>query len=294
MNVEKVIVVVPTIRPDKIEKFLEEWGFRCRVLVVFDGKEPILRKINPIDTWRAKFGDEEYKLEEIMGDYYKDLISNFSAGVRNLGFAYIAKHMPEVEYIITLDDDVKPQGDTLDDHIKALEMRMPIRWMRVGNHFTRGFPYCVRREAEVVLSHGVWTGVHDFDAPTQLILGNPGMDFYRGPVPKGVLFPMSSMNLAFKRKMLPYMYMAPREHRVDRFEDIFCGIDAKREIDEQGWAAVTGYSRVFHEKASNVFNNLEKESRGLLLNEGYWQGVEDDPYFKIYTERKKRWQEFVS
>ena len=52
---------------------------------------------------------------------------------------------------------------------------------------------------------------------------------------------MSGMNIAFKRKLMPAIYQSPAGHRVGfaRFDDIWGGIESKREIDKQGWAAVT-------------------------------------------------------
>ncbi len=158
--------------------------------------------------------------------------------------------------------------------------------------FPRGVPYNVRSEAEVVLSHGIWHGVKDWDAPTQLVLGNRDVTFYKGAIPKDVLYPMCGMNIAFKAKMLPYMYYAPMGHRVglDRFADIWLGIESKKIIDKKGWAVVTGYAAVRHERASNVFVNLIKEAKGLGLNEEYGK----DEYFKLYKRQRERWQKYVS
>lgn len=227
---------------------------------------------------------------------YADCITNHNGGVRNLGFAYVAKYLPEVETIITLDDDVIPMGDPIQDHLDALECRVPTSWMSTCSEYTRGFPYSIREESEVVLSHGVWDGVADWDAPTQLVLGEQReVQFYRGPIPRGVLFPMCIMNVAFKRCMLPYMYQAPAspELNVGRMDDIFCGILAKREIDRRDWAAVTGMSVVFHTRASNVFKNLQKEALGIELNETFWQGDESHPYFAQYRAKLDHWKMFI-
>jgi reversibly glycosylated polypeptide/UDP-arabinopyranose mutase len=132
--------------------------------------------------------------------------------------------------------------------------------------------------------------VKDWDAPTQLVRGNPDCTFYKGPIPKGVLYPMCIMNVAFKMKMLPYMYQAPMGYKVglDRFGDIWSGIESKRVIDEKGWAVVSGYATVNHTRASDVFVNLQKEAKGLSLNEHYGE----DEYFKLYQKNRKRWEEF--
>jgi len=282
---KSIAVVIPTIRPEKIKQFLKDWNFKCQVFIIYDGKKPILK------TWDGK----KFSAKQLMGKY-SALIGNRTSAVRNMGFAYIAKYCPEVEYIITTDDDVSPIGDPIQDHIDVLNTRVPVSWMSLGSEYTRGFPYGVRDEAEVVLSHGVWENVHDYDAPTQLVRGNPKMKFFKGPIPKGIFYPMSIMNVGFKRKMLPYMYMMPPFMGVDRADDVFGGQYSKKVIDKKGWAVVTGYSNVWHDKASNVFTNLVKEARGFGLNELYWQNKTSPDvkkYFKEFHKRMRLWKEFV-
>lgn len=282
-----IAVVVPTIRIEKFyHEFVVAWDdlFKkhdVQLLVVKDKDEPELLHFNT---------KKSYSISEVMGED-SDLIYNKNDGVRNLGFAYIAKYMPEIDYTITLDDDTRPLGDTIEDHITALRSRVPISWVSTASEYMRGFPYKIREEAEVVLSHGIWQGVADWDAPTQLVLGNRHVGFYQGPIPKGVFYPMCGMNIAFKRKMLPYMYYAPMGYKVglDRFADIWLGIESKKVIDENGWAVVTGMAGVRHERASNVWKNLQKEAKGLEMNENYGE----DEYFRLYERQRERWKDLL-
>jgi len=288
-----IAVVVPTCRPDLYKKtFLPAWRdlftkHDVALLTVFDhaDKEKIVLDV------RTKDETCSVGIKDVMGKNI-DLIYNRNASIKNVGFFYIATQMPEVEYIISLDDDVEPVGDSIQDHIDILNTRAPISWMAVGDTYTRGFPYDVREEAEVVVSHGVWDNVPDLDAPTQLVRGGHPMKFFKQPIPKGIYFPFCEMNIAFKRKVLPYMYLSPQdvERGIERCDDIFCGINVKRKIDEHGWAAVTGYSTVYHTRASNVWSNLKKEAFFIELNETYWSGDESDPFFDIYNEKMKRWE----
>jgi hypothetical protein len=285
----KIACVCPTIRQDKFQEFVKSWkrefsDNNVRLVPVLDGKNPVVLDYEGI----AKNG--ELTAKDIMGEY-ADTIYNFNDGVRNLGFAYVAKYLPEVETIISLDDDTSPCGNTIQDHLNALDNKVSVSWMSTATEYTRGYPYGVREEAEVVLSHGVWDGVADWDAPTQLINGNPEIEFYREVIPKGVLFPLCAMNFAFKRKLLPYIYQAPMFGDINRFADIWGGIECKRDIDKLGWAVVTGCAKVYHQRASNVFDNLIKEVRGLKMNEveNYGKGE----YFKLFFEKRKKWQEFI-
>jgi len=284
-----IAIVVPTVRPERLDTFLFMWKelfekHNVELIVVWDGDKPF-----------AEHRNNRFTAEVILGED-SDLIYNKNDGVRNLGFAYVAKYLPDIEYIITLDDDVSPIGDTIQDHIDALNMRVPISWMNTASEYMRGFPYKVRSEAPVAISHGVWQGVKDWDAPTQLTLGNRDVTFYRGVIPKGCLYPMCGMNLAFKRDMLPYMYFAPMGYRVglDRFADIWCGVISKNICDINGWGVVTGYAEVLHDRASNVWNNLQKEAKGLEMNEGFWEGYLDDPYFQKYSSCNERWERWIN
>lgn len=285
----RIAVVIPTIRKDKeYNTFLEEWEhlfFKHDVLVVtvFDGDVPVVTSNEEPDSQTSSF----------MGEY-ADCIVNRTGAVRNLGFAYLAKYYPgEMDMILTLDDDVVPIGDPIQDHWDALQMRVPISWMSTASRYTRGFPYGVRDEAQVVLSHGIWEGVPDYDAPTQLANYTEDITFPKMPVPKGIYFPLCIMNVAFRPSLLPWMYQAPPIGHVDRMDDIFCGITCKRHLDEVGEAAVTGYARVRHQRASNVFENLKKEAHGIQINETFWKGDESHPYFAEYRAKLDHWQMFI-
>lgn len=292
-----IAVVVPTIRPESYAVFEKAWSelfahHRVVLIRIQDGATPRLDtrwygEPKHVDSWDNL---------DFMGDD-ADLIHNFSPACRNLGFAYIAKYMPQVNRIITLDDDTEPFLDTIADHLKVLDTNTSISWVNTlleDGRYPRGFPYWVRHQADVMLSHGVWHGVADWDAPTQLVLGNPPTDFYRGPVPKGIEVPICGMNLAFKRDLLPYVYYAPVSQTpgCQRFDDIWMGRHLKRKLDEMGKAMVTGYAAVRHERASDPFKNLEQEAVGIRWNEDYWER-QDEPFFKMYAEKRQRWETLI-
>jgi reversibly glycosylated polypeptide/UDP-arabinopyranose mutase len=284
----KIACVVPTVRPDCWDVFINGWKelfekHNVALIKVQDGEVPLLTH-----------NEKEYKIEDIMKND-GDLIFNKNDGVRNLGFAYITKYLPEVETIITLDDDTLPEGDTIQAHLDALNKRFPLEWMSTASEYVRGVPYWIRDQCECTVSHGVWKGVMDWDAPTQLVNGNHQLAFFKGNIPKGVYFPFCGMNIAFKRKMLPYMYYAPMGYKVgmDRFADIWLGIWLRRICDHENWAIATGYAYVNHDRASNVWANLKKEIKGLEINEHYYEWSETDDYFKLYNNCRKRWKEWT-
>lgn len=272
-----IAVVVPTIREDKLKEFLNAWELlftkhNIKLYIVKDGKNP---------TVNGK------SIREVMGKY-SNLIYNFNDGVRNLGFAMAYKDGADV--IISLDDDTLPYGDTIQDHLDVLNTRKPVSFMNsVEDIYMRGFPYWAREEAPVMFSHGVWNGVYDFDASTQLLIGTPQPKHIKMPVPRGVLMPVCVMNVAFRREVAPYYYQAPMFGDINRFADIWSGWEVKKAIDNNNWAMVTGYAKVNHNRASNPFTNLVKEARGIGMNEDYGK----DEYFKLYKKNIKLWQKFL-
>jgi reversibly glycosylated polypeptide/UDP-arabinopyranose mutase len=290
-----IAVVVPTVagREEVFAGFMAAWqplfnNHAVTFVRVTDGEMPSVE----VDLFEQPI--DAKTINEIMDDN-AGAISNFNGGVRNLGFAYIAKYVPQADIIMTLDDDTRPIGDTIQDHLDALERRVPISWVSTASEYMRGFPYGVREEAEVVLSHGVWENVADWDAPTQLVMGSTRkVDFPKMPIPKGIYYPMCGMNIAFKRKMLQDMYQAPfwLEQGIGRVDDIICGIYSKQVIDSHGWAAVTGYARVWHERASNVYKNLKLEAASIELFEQLAQGDESHPYFDVYKKKRAKWDKF--
>jgi hypothetical protein len=250
---------------------------------VLDGDEPsVLHK-------------GEHSLGSIMG-IHKDLIFNRTAACRNLGFIYALREL-QSDVVITTDDDCLPLPSSITGHLEALQKRVPVSWVStMEDEYPRGFPYSVRDEAEVVLSHGVWTNVPDLDGATQLVKGIRPGSFIKKVIPKGAYFPMSAMNFAFKRKMAPYVMQAPSGIRTpgfDRNDDIFAGVYAKRAIDANGWAVVSGYSSVMHNRASNVWANLRKEAPSMEMYDTLYLGDPDNDYFKMYAKKRKEWAEIV-
>lgn len=286
---KKIAVVVPSHRQELTDGFLKAWQ------PLFDKHDVEFVLVDDSGDKPLVITDEVKNSE--LGMYSADdngLISNHCAGVRQLGFQYVAEMLPDVEYIITLDTDVSPIGDPIQDHIDALNTRVPISWISTASDFMRGFPYRVRAEAPVMLSHGVWEGNYDWDAPSQLLKGDTKVEFYKGPIPKGIFFPMCGMNLAFRRRALPYVYFAPvgQYRGAERFDDIWAGLEIVKDFAELNWGIVSGYAKVEHLRASNVFANLEKEAVGIKTNELYWKGEYDD-WYKGFLINRGQWFELV-
>ncbi len=285
MKRNKIAIVIPTIRN---LDFLEAWGseFRdCIGIIIEDHKYKEIK--TPSKYFTQTY---HYTWKDIDKTFGKNswIISRKNAGIRSFGFLKAWEQKADI--IITLDDDCFPIRNQkfLNEHIENLDLKAPVSWYPTYPHrkyfYTRGIPYSIRGQQEVVVSHGLWSGVLDFDAPTHLVnfdLKVPfNFDFIEF-IPRDYFFPMCSMNLAFKTKVTPLMYFPPMGYDpeghhwgYDRFDDIWAGLFAKKIIDHLGLATVNGSPFVEHKKASDPFKNLQKEAQGIATNEILYKKVQ--------------------
>ncbi len=304
-----IAVVVPSCRPDSFKSFLAAWQklfikHSVVLIITTDGDFPTVSEVG-YSQFNYGVYRRKHSIEEVMGPEYKECISSRSSASRNLSIAYVAKFLPQTKIIISLDDDIYPTGeglsidnDPIADHLTILGQKVPTSWMSTTLHgctYMRGFPYSIRQEKEVKLSHGVWIKNYDLDGCTQLVVGNKPVEFYRGIIPQGIHFPCSSMNLAFTRDLLPHIYMAPpgKDGVGQRWDDIWAGVSLVNDTKDEDVAIVTGYSTVYHTRKSDVYKNIQKECLGLPLNETYYKQEPDHPYFEYYNRMKKLWKKFI-
>lgn len=315
-----IVCVTPSIRPDSMSEFRKAWAplfekHNVTLITVWDSDNPSLEVE---DNGSNSLPSQHYRgycdFHEHLG-----LICRLTDAVRNLGFIHAAKAAC-YDYILTLDDDVHPphQADPIQEHLDVLERRVPISWMNTALDtglvstregvkrgrapYLRGFPYSIRDEAPVMMSHGVWNLVPDFDGRTQLELTSnnqrPGrlpfsLPYFRGPIPRGVFMPICGMNLMVRKEALPYLYFAPMGpdsgvEGLNRFADIWMGLRAKAKFDELDWAIYTGASTVTHTRASDPFKNFEQEKLGVEWNEQMVREMNDpDTWNEPTTELHK-------
>lgn len=272
----KAVVVVPTTREESLAGFLDAWRGElsdATTIVVEDGPE---RTFSATGANVHHFARRE--IEEELGDAAW-IIPRGSGCIRSFG-CWVA-HRMSAEMIVTLDDDTRPaHPGFLDAHRERLQSAADPAWVSTLDEARpRGMPYFVTdRELPVVLNHGLWNGVPDFDAATQLVSSRVQIPtrWSDQTIPRGRYFPMCSMNLAWRAELTPAMYflLMGSGYPFDRFGDIWAGVLAKRVADHLGLAMNSGTPAVVHERASNVFANFAKESRGLAINETFWRAVD--------------------
>jgi len=246
---------------------------------------------------------------------YGDVVPAASHAETSFGLLYMWAD-PRFEYGVFLDDDTLPHDGAnffrahLDNlafegeitRVASDEQWVNVLYQRADEHglYPRGYPYSAMDETvetdtvrvergEVVASQGLWTNVPDLDAVRILMDGDlrgqaqtrtAREDFDEDFVPaRGNYLTVCSMNLAFRREVIPAFYQLPmddNEWDVGRFDDIWSGVFLKRACDVLGKRIYNGRPLCEHNKAPrSTFDDLHNEVAGLELNEHVWRLVDD-------------------
>lgn len=269
---DKIAVVLPTCRPDQLAHWYAQWEEQ------FDLHKPTVYIIHDaLEVSKATLPAHHCCWADIDRDWADSalIFPHHTDGVRCYGFWLAVKQGADI--VITLDDDVVPDGDSIGGHIQALTPVFSERWLYAASIRTRGLPY--RDTTTVitpVISHGLWSGVPDLDAPSQLIQPDQTAKGIAGKVERGMYFPQSGMNLAFRKEILPVMFWPPMGPSLpyERFGDIWAGVISQCVCAHLGLPVMNAYSWVRHDRLSNVFFNLELEAPGIRENERFWRLVD--------------------
>ncbi|MEF8850823.1 MAG: alpha-1 4-glucan-protein synthase [Haloarculaceae archaeon] len=220
----------------------------------------------------------------------------------------------DFEYGVFVDDDTLPHPDYdfFGRHLRNLayegevtSVRSDEQWVNVlyqnaDDHglYPRGYPYSAMDETvetgaeyvdDVVASQGLWTNVPDLDAVRILMDGDLrgqaetrlDADDYDGDfvAAEGQYLTVCSMNLAFRREVVPAFYQLPMDDNpwdVGRFDDIWSGVFLKRACDLLGKQIHSGAPLCEHNKAPrSTFGDLVNEVPALELNEHVWEITDD-------------------
>lgn len=297
----KIAIILPTIREESLKKFLTLWRkefkalsnkYTLHIYIIEDNpkKSFIINKKYPGKIHHAAWEDIQVRLGKNSW-----IIPHRTDAIRSFGV--LLAYYDKCDYFITLDDDCYPHytstnkpGYFIDMHMNNLTNyahHKPLWTNTIQGLKPRGYPYLdttiEQRITHGGISHGLWVNVPDFDSITQLSLSKKTHYFEHVKnqiIPNGSFFPMSSMNLAWKREIAPLMYFLlmgqdeqTNKYDYDRFGDIWCGLLAKKIVDHLGYATVSGGPCVNHERASNPLENLQKEASGIKHNEIFWRDI---------------------
>jgi len=242
---------------------------------------------------------------------YAHLVPDASHAQTSFGLLYLWTN--DFEFGFFIDDDTLPHADQdfFGQHLANLHFEGEIEsvssdesWVNVlyqsdTDLYPRGYPYEAMDETiemdttgieqgDVVASQGLWTNVPDLDAVRILMDGDlqgqaqtrtTSSDFERDfVVEPGNYLTVCSMNLAFRREVVPAFYQFPmddNEWNVGRFDDIWSGLVLKRAADVLGRQVYNGGPLCEHNKAPrSTFDDLANEVAGLELNEHVWKTVD--------------------
>lgn len=284
-------LVIPSNRPDCLKDFFAAWEGRGGWDV------SILVEDNPERSF-VSTADKHYSWREIQKIYGQDawIFSRRDSAIRCFGFL-AAWHLG-AEYVLTLDDDCYPRAGCTEDFFGQHVARMTHpRWLStVPGLRVRGLPGDLGGPLSTVANMGLWSGVPDLDARTQL--ESPILHFIPPPgswiIPRGQYAPLSGMNLCVKREAIPLWYypLMGEGQPYSRFDDIWAGIIAKKVCDHLGWSISVGEPFVEHRRASDPHVNLAKEAPGALANETFWQIVDNVtiPRFLVRNAVESVWR----
>ncbi|MFQ3319738.1 MAG: hypothetical protein ACI80F_001810 [Natronomonas sp.] len=275
---------------EAMESMLDDLGVEGEV---FDGPRR--------SEWFAERGLSEYD----------HLIPAASHAETSFGLLYL--WAGDYEYGVLIDDDTLPHDDhdffgrhlanlNYEGEIEAVssdEQWVNVLYQNADEHglYPRGYPYSAMDETvetdtasvdDVVASQGLWTNVPDLDAVRILMDGDLdgqaqtrtsatdfGEDFVAA---RGNYLTVCSMNLAFRREVIPAFYQLPMDDNawdVGRFDDIWSGVFLKRACDVLGKRIYNGAPLCEHNKAPrSTFSDLENEVAGLELNEHLWELID--------------------
>lgn len=272
-------LVLPSNSPQRLSEFLAAWAPWPwdRIVVVQDGPKVELLEADRFEGEPARLEVFSWaEIDSMLPD--PSIISRQDSAIRSFGFWRAWSTGAEI--IFTLDDDCFPAGDDLVGIHRANLYGTPAWHSSVPGMRVRGLPYrSLGTLPNVQVSMGLWRGTPDLDAVTTLADGRPATPIAgveTRVMPAAQYFPLSGMNLAFRREVACLMYFAPMGHGQPyrRFDDIWCGLVLQKICRHLGYSIVCGQPLVDHRRASDPFTNLVKEAPGIAANEHVWEAVD--------------------
>ncbi|WP_119389755.1 hypothetical protein [Taklimakanibacter lacteus] len=294
-----MLVVIPTARAVSLEYLEPLIDFGARFIVV-DDSDGNVRVDHPqfsVLNWKDQ--------ARMLG---KDVIAipRRNGACRDFGFYVAWRESAPGEIIIALDDDCKVEDGNFAASVQAAlsDSQRPVA-RGTGRHFNvldcyrnaetniypRGFPYSQRpayrkwsfegsSRGTVTFNLGLWREYFDVNA----------IDKLQGPkycypdaelqhdsviVPDAALISVCSMNMQFRREVIPAAYQLPMHVEVmpgwvvDRYGDIWGGFILKTLMDLKGDRMTTGGPMIRHLKEGSFQRNIWQEHICHLVNDEF-------------------------
>jgi hypothetical protein len=299
-----MLIVIPTSRSASLEYLQPLIDFGARFIVVDDSEGSVNIDHPQFHTYTWKDQDRMLGTDVIA-------IPRRNGACRDFGFYIAWRESDAGEIIIALDDDCKIEDHDFAGRVVAVlsDAARPVAEGQ-GAHFDvldcysntendifpRGFPYSHRatykrwtfggRSSGVVTFNlGLWCEIFDVNA----------IDKIQGPkycypdarlhhesvvVPPGALISVCSMNMQFRREVLPAVYQLLMHIKVmpgwviDRYGDIWGGFILKTLMDIKGDLMAAGAPMIRHLKEGSHQRNIWQEHTCHLVNDEFLAIIE--------------------
>jgi hypothetical protein len=295
-----MIVVIPSCREIDLTHLAPLIDSGARFIVVDDTEGTI--RVNHPQFTVLNWADRR----RILGgmDY---AIPRRNGASRSLGFLMAWWESDDDEIIVALDDDcvvedadfaatverILGKGVTQEavgtrEFINILDLYEGLDTARV---FPRGFPYSHRiryTPAEfdpcpprpVVFNLGLWSGILDINAVDKIRLDSwsiehPALRVANAILPPGSLGCLCSMNMHFRRSIIPAVYQLPMHVEVmpdlviDRYGDIWGGFILQLLAARRQEVVSVGGPMIRHLKEGGFERNLWQEHAAHLVNDEF-------------------------
>lgn len=294
-----MLVVIPSAREVRLDYLQPLIAHGCRFVVVDDspGRIQIDHPQFSVYNW----GHQTRDLGPLAA-----AIPRGNGACRDYGFVIAWREADAGEVIVALDDDcliTDPEWPrlaeaALDDGSRPVVATSARHWNvldlydNAPDHlFPRGFPYASRvgyeraalgatRATKPLFHLGLWQGVFDVNAIDKLegpafVHPEARLRVTSALVPKGTLVSACSMNMIFRRELIPAVYQLPMAvdvmpgWRIDRYGDIWGGFITKLLMDTRGDAFSVGAPMITHLKEGNALRNTWQEHVCHVVNEEF-------------------------
>ncbi len=294
-----MIVIIPSNRTINLN-YLAPLIDRGARFVVVDDSEGTIRIDHPqfeVYNW----ADQNKMLGSLAIGYPRR-----NGASRDFGFYIAWNNSDPGEIIVALDDDCEIYHPDFYDQVNdsLSDRERPVATCE-GTHlnflslyhgisdqlFPRGFPYSARvnskgfrlKTAEsrsVMFCLGLWKGVFDVNAIDKIngpAYSHPDAKL-RNPsviVEKEKLVSVCSMNMQFRRELIPAVYQLPMHIEVmpnwvvDRYGDIWGGYILKTLMDLKNDAMAIGEPMIHHLKSDDYLGNIWQEHACHLINDEF-------------------------
>jgi Reversibly glycosylated polypeptide len=291
-----MIVVLPTARSVSFEYLrpLIEDGARFFVVDDSEGNVTIDHPQFQVFNWNHQ--------RQMLGSNVI-AIPRRNGACRDFGFFVAWRESDPGEIVIALDDDVQVEQN-FSRCVETVLSNAPRSVARgAGLHFNvvdcycnvednlypRGFPYSHRADyekwkfdgtssGEVTFNLGLWKEIFDVNAIDKLqgpryCYPDAQLHHKSVVVPNGALISVCSMNMHFRRELIPAVYQLPMHVEVmpgwviDRYGDIWGGFILKTLMDLKRELMAVGAPMIRHLKEGQYTRNIWQEHTAHLVND---------------------------